>query len=70
MRRVGGSAWLDLASLALNEGRSDEAMRCVRRAMEVSAPREVIADLVAADPELSALREHPDWPEVEAARAF
>ena len=70
VRRVGGSAWLDLARLALNEGRSDEAMRCVRRAMEVSAPREVIADLVAADPELSALREHPDWPYVEAARAF
>ena len=70
VRRVGGSAWLELAKLALNEGRSDEAMRCVRRAMEVSAPREVIADLVAADPELSALREHPDWPQVEAARAF
>lgn len=70
VRRVGGSAWLELAKLALNDGRADEAMRCVRRAMEVSAPREVIADLVAADPELSALRQHPDWPQVEAARAF
>lgn len=55
------AAWVALAGLAASEGDPEDALEAIRRALEVSAAREITVDLVRASPELDPWVGTPAW---------